>query len=404
MKILITNYHLRDLAGSELFTFNLAKELKKRGHQVFVFAPFLGAVAEKIRKYDILVTDDILSLKNESIDIVHAQHNVTAILARSVFLKTPMVYMSHGILPDLEQPPSVELNISRFIVVSEEIKEHLINRHKIKSEKIEIIRNFVDADRFKQEKSVGVKPKKLLVLSNHYVDKVKNVIETACKELGIDVFHIGLPENPVDNVEDYINEADIVVTLGRGALEAMACGRNVIIYDMHGGDGFVDEKNFFEIRKNNFSGRRFAKKYSVEDLKKEILKYDKSTAQKLRKIVLRENSKTIIVDNFEAHYRNVLGVGCFVEKKCIEKEGLIREFCIILDQVRDTEMYNCKKLGTLSSENEKLKKMVKSLDCEIREKEKVIQQKNIEIELIKSSKFWKLRNKYLKLKKYAKRK
>src|SRR3989339_2114984 len=98
MRILITNHHLDNYAGSELFALDLAKELKKRDNKIFIFSPLLGKVAKEFQEKDIIITDDIKVIKNEKFDVIHAQHNITAILARSVFPKVPMIFMVHGIL------------------------------------------------------------------------------------------------------------------------------------------------------------------------------------------------------------------------------------------------------------------------------------------------------------------
>ncbi len=430
MNILITNHHLHDFAGSELFTFNLAIELRKRGHHIFCFSPLLGNIADKIKENGITVIDNIRDIENKKIDIIHAQHNTTAILARSIFPNVPIVFTVHGILPELEQPPSIDLDIAKFAVISEEIKDYLINNYSIKKEKIRLIRNFVDFNRFKPTKIINKSPKNLLVLSNHYIDKTKNIIENACNEFNIKFEHIGLPENSVENVEDYINNVDIVVTLGRGAIEAMACERNVIVYDMHGGDGYIDEDNFFEIRKNNFSGRRFKKEYSVEDFKKEILKYNPLTAKKLREIVLKENSVKNIVDNLESIYKEVLKTGKQINSQ-IKRGELFLEIHFLeqlfarnnkekikqmnesnrLIEVRDNEINKLNQI--IQQKNLEIQKngqiadldqIIKQLNEENKKLNYVIQQKEQEIENMKKSKFWKLRNKYLKLKKYAKRK
>ena len=36
-------------------------------------------------------------------------------------------------------------------------------------------------------------------------------------------------------MEEILPRFDIVFSLGRGAIEAMACGRAVFVYDVHGG-------------------------------------------------------------------------------------------------------------------------------------------------------------------------
>ncbi|MCX5726457.1 MAG: glycosyltransferase [Candidatus Saganbacteria bacterium] len=301
MKILITTHHLKDYGGSELFTQDLAVALKDSGHEVFVFSPNLGLVAETIRKNGINITDNLRKFKNEKFDIIHAQHNETAISVRSVFKRTPMVFMVHGTIPKLEQPP-LNLRILKFIAISEGVKRHLTGEYSIPPEKIQIVRNFIDAKRFSCKKQVNDRSENLLVLSNRYTEKIRDVIEKACEDFKIKIAHVGLPENPAENVEDHINNADIVVTHGRGALESMACERNVIVYGIYGGDGFIDETNFYELRKNNFSGRRYRKEYTPDDLKSELKKYDPDVGMELRKLVIKENSKDDTLRKLEEIY------------------------------------------------------------------------------------------------------
>jgi len=81
------------------------------------------------------------------------------------------------------------------------------------------------------------------------------------------------------DVEQYINESDLVVSLGRGAYEAMACGRNVLVFDsMHymgmKGDGLLTQGNLEESKKCNCSGRSFGKKFTIQSLIDEMKKYD----------------------------------------------------------------------------------------------------------------------------------
>ncbi|MCX6766045.1 MAG: glycosyltransferase, partial [Candidatus Moranbacteria bacterium] len=181
---------------------------------------------------------------------------------------------------------------------------------------------------------------------------------------------------------------DIVVSLGRGAIEAMACGRNVIIYDIHGGDGLINEDNFFEIRKNNFSGRRFRINYNVNKFKEEILKYNPRIGEKLRKLVLRENSKNAILKKIEDIYRDALYYD-------IEKAVEIKNVCNYEKKLKELLEISKQKDQKISE----LYQIIRQKVQEIASSNQVIQKKDRDIKVMKSSKFWKLREKYLKLKK-----
>lgn len=304
MNILITNHHLINLAGSELYTKELALGLVKLGHRVFVYSPFLGLVSEQMRKKGIYVTDDLEKIKDTHLDIIHSQHNYLAIQARAYFPTTPIIFMSHGVIPRLEQPPLINIGIVKYIAVSEEVKHNLVLCG-IPKNQIIILRNWVDQSVYKNTKKAKTSPRKILIISNHYEADVKDKIEHVAKILNLKTTHVGLPENPVKNIKKAIDNSDIIVSLGRGAIEAIACGRNVIVYDIHGADGMVDEDNYFELRKNNFSGRRYAKTYNLKELKKEIEKYNPETPAKLIKYINEYHNKDKTIRTLELIYKEV---------------------------------------------------------------------------------------------------
>ena len=290
MKILITNHELIYPQGSELVVFDLAKELTNKRMKVIVYSPFCGEVAEKIRANGIEVVENLGRIRGIDFDIIHAQHNVTAIQARYFFPTTPMVFLSHGILPFLEQPPSIDINIQKYLAVSEEVKNNLTHCG-IDESKIVIFRNFADTERFTPKSEIYRKLKRILVISNSFYGEVEKVIKEACQKLELKLEVIGAQTKRVWNVEDYINNADIVITLGRGAIEAMACGRAVIVYGCSMGvvgDGIITEENVKEIEKNNFSGRRYKRKYTGEELAQELKKYNSAMGIVNRRIVLEK--------------------------------------------------------------------------------------------------------------------
>lgn len=289
MKLLLTIHHFRDYAGTERFIQHYAGWLKAHGHEVFIFSPYLGNIAAEVSKTGIKVSGDIKDFANIDFDIIHAQHNHTAILARAFFPTTPIIFMAHGVIPELEQPPSIDIGLSGYIAVSEEVKAHLVNTHQVPEKNISVVRNVVNTDRFKPQRPVNSKLKEILVLSNHYKAEVKAVIEKAAAELKANVVHVGMPDNPVSDVENYLNAADLVITLGRGVLEAMACERNILIYDQNGGDGMLTSENFVELRKKNFSGRTRAIKYDQASLVAELRKYSPDRGIKLRQKFLKEH-------------------------------------------------------------------------------------------------------------------
>ncbi|MBI5677702.1 MAG: hypothetical protein HZC52_04265, partial [Planctomycetes bacterium] len=80
MKILMINHTLDYYAGSETFTYTLAVELQREGHEIICFSPKLGPLAERIRKKGIEVTDDLSTIDTD-IDVIHAHHRHETLIA-----------------------------------------------------------------------------------------------------------------------------------------------------------------------------------------------------------------------------------------------------------------------------------------------------------------------------------
>lgn len=303
MYILFTTHGLGEYAGTERFAQNYCSWLRLQGHEVRLYAPYLGVVAEEMIADGFMVTDKLADWQDEKFDVIHSQHNTTAILARSLFPETPLVFMAHGVLPELEQPPSIDLGTGRFIAATEEIADNF-KSYGIPEERIDTLRNVVDLGRFEPGGLVNRKLEKVLVVSNHLTPQVEKIIAGACAELGVSWQHIGLPKNSVPDVENYINKADLVITLGRGVLEAIACERNVLVYDWNGGDGFVDMETFPIFRKNNFSGRTGRQNYTVAELVRELKKYDPDLGKQLRSKYIAEHDAEKVYPNFLKAYEH----------------------------------------------------------------------------------------------------
>ncbi len=273
LSVLLTNLHLDAFEGSETYTFTLAKGLRDLGHRVVVYSPILGRMAERIARLGVQVCDDLEAVRGQPPDVMHIQHNVLAVQARALLPRVPLVFHCHGVLPPPEQPPSIDLNIQHYLAVSEEVRDHL-RRAGVPPERIAILRNPVDTRRFRPGRPLRQRPRAALILSNRIDADTLSIIQKACRQHGIAVRLLGQKTTPVWDVERHLNRADIVFSLGRGVLEAMACGRAVYIYDYQGADGWITPESVAEIQRCNFSGRRYGRRLSEEALVEDLRRYD----------------------------------------------------------------------------------------------------------------------------------
>jgi glycosyltransferase involved in cell wall biosynthesis len=309
MKVLLVNHTLDVYAGSETFTYTLAVELERQGHRVVCFSPRLGPLAEHLLQKGIAVTDDLMTV-GEEIDVVHGQHRYESLLAHARFPDKPMILVCHGILPWQERPIKTGLNAFRYVAVSEEVERHVVDNHLVDACDVAVIRNGIDLHRFRCRRPIEARPRRALILSNNIPERQCDVIRGACRRLNIDLRIVGEVNLPVWNVEDYINEADLVFSLGRGALEAMACKRAVIVYGYNGGDGLIRPENFNAIREKNFSGRARRLEYTENTLASEIERYDSSIPERLFQLVERDHDIRTVARRYVELYESAASHAC----------------------------------------------------------------------------------------------
>lgn len=275
VSVLVANHSLCNYGGTESYSYSIIKELVERGIDVEYFTFHRGIISEKIEK-DFGI--NFMSKKNYS--FIFANHKTCV---EHLFVRGFTIQTCHGVFPILEQP---SFFADKHISISEEVKNHLF----IKGFKTQIIRNGIDTSRFYSKNNINENLK--IILSLCHGEKANELIAKACGELGISLITKSKYLNGVWNIEKLINDADLVIGLGRSVLEAMSCGRPVIVYDSRHymeqlADGYIFNC-IEESKENNFSGRSFNIKYNKEKLKDDIKKYNCSHGEFLS-FYIRQN-------------------------------------------------------------------------------------------------------------------
>ena len=286
----MTNFHLELPGGTETWIKTIGLELSKRGHDVTIFTFKKGEFAKRLERLGLYITDSFDSNKN--FDIALINHNsCLELIRRNRKNSYPLLFTSHGPNEELEKPVR---GADYYFAVSEEVQE----RCKSWGFEAEIMRNPIDCETFNIAEPINVKIRTILALSHH--KDVQKQIRKIGRKLKAKVILLGHKMGNISwEVQNEINSADLVVTLGRGCLESMACGRNVIVHGAYGADGYVDDESIGEFRKFNCSGRRYGKDFSkINDFVQEATKYDPKQGEKNRKYILENNDVKIIVEKY----------------------------------------------------------------------------------------------------------
>jgi hypothetical protein len=272
MNILVSNHTFGDIpGGSETYAYCIINELVKQGHRVGAFCTRpVGKMAKLVNKLGVPV-HRARPFKKEY-DLILASHTSTIKLLKRYGVKGFYVQTCHGIYPELEQPcPGMDA----YAAITQEVKDHLMK----KGYESTIIHNGVDCNLYKPASKIN--NKLTSVLSLCHSDDANNMVKIACRMTGVKYVEHNKYKNPVFNLHKTINEVDLVVTLGRGAYESLACGRSVVIFDKRAyvgsrslGDGIIQKNNIDDYIINNCSGRYSNKDFTAESLAIEFSKYN----------------------------------------------------------------------------------------------------------------------------------
>lgn len=290
LKVLLGCLNFSNLTGSELYVFELAKQLVNLGCDVSVCStignPLAGmAKSNGIKLYSLqeppsfklgdgkwlLKTQQgevvsqpntLYKVSNLEFDVIHLNHKpITEHLLR-LFPNTPVVCSIHSEIINLEEPV-ISPQIKKYIAIRPEIKEHIVNNFKITPDLVEVIYNPIDSKRFKVTNSVEKRDKKriLFVGTIDYLRKqtIIDLIETTKEnneELwlvgklnGVELAELNMGPHvnyfpPSQNVDKYINQCDETagILLGRTTIEGWMCGKKGWIYDVDNYGNILSKK------------------------------------------------------------------------------------------------------------------------------------------------------------------
>lgn len=275
MNILVANNHLKRTGGTENYTYALVIELIRKGHSVEYFTFKKGFVSKKIE------AAGVKFMSRKKYDLIIANHKTTI---QFLYKKGFIIQTCHGTLPKLEQPSKYA---DVYVCVTKEVQDHL----KLMGIDAQLIRNGIDCSRFMPRTQPANRLNTVLSLCQS--EEANELIEQVCAEMGVRYLKADKKQDNVWHLEDLINEADLVVGIGRSVYDTMACGRTVVSFDKRKysaalGDGYLNESNLELSLEHNCSGRGTGKTIDAAQLKKEFKKYNPSDGIYMRAYALKE--------------------------------------------------------------------------------------------------------------------
>lgn len=310
VSVLFTNNTLGPRAGSELYVRDVALALQRRGHRPMAFSLVLGPVADEMRAATIPVVHDVTRIGDVP-DVIHGHHHVETLIAALAFPDAPIVNFCHGWVP-WEEMPLRHPAVRRYVAVDEVCVDRLVREEGISADRIDLVLNFVDLDRFRPRPALPEVPRQALVLSNSArQDGYAGVIAAACQASGITVDIVGQAAgNSTGAPEALLAGYDLVFAKGRTALEALAVGCATIVSDSAGAGPLVVPGNYERLRRRNFGIRELQHAHDEEWYRQQIAAYSRSAADEVSRRVRAEAGIEPAIDQLLAIYRAAMAEPC----------------------------------------------------------------------------------------------
>lgn len=223
-------------------------------------------------------------------DIIIVQHSSVAKWCYDALRGVPMIFHHHGGPLSPDHCPR-HIPWAGILSINHQCTQQM-RRERITDE-ITLMRDVVDRTLYTSREPIRTSHPRVLFLSNYKRWRNYQRIADACERMGLPLQCVGSPYGHSENVSENMQQADLVVTWGRGVLEAAACGRPVISYDLELGDGYLTPSRFLDSRERNFSGYECRYTMGVTELCDALAQYNPADGTALAEIVATDHDVVV---------------------------------------------------------------------------------------------------------------
>ncbi len=250
MRIVLSSENFDGFGGTETYTLTVAQQLDALGHDVAIYAPNRGAIAEFAHEEGVRVLG--IDALPPACDLVVSGDAATCHELAPRYRDAVRLFVAHSCDHALQSPPQLAGRCNAVIVLNDRVRRAIEARgwHA----PIVRLRQPIDTARFRNIGPPRPLARRALVLSNYVRGPRAELIESACRANAIGLSWVGTTTSTTATPEHAIANADLVIALGRSVLEGMAAGRAVYIYGVVGGDGWVTPDRYPAMEADGFAG------------------------------------------------------------------------------------------------------------------------------------------------------
>jgi glycosyltransferase involved in cell wall biosynthesis len=289
IKVLLSSLFFKTFTGSEMYVYELARELKNLNCDVTVLSDIDGPLSKLANQQGIKTLpfsnppgykigdgkwgfntpqgviasqpNVLYKMSDVNFDIIHVQHNPISKQVCDMYPNIPKIATIHSEVIELENP-HIDDTIKKYICIRPEIQKHVVTNFNVIESNTEVIYNPIDTKRFN---NVNTKTHQyiLFVGSLDYLREktIRDLVEYS-KSVGKELWLVGenksnflteLLINPhvkhfpaTNKVEEYVKNCSETagILLGRTTIEGWMCGKPGWIYNVDVYGNIVEKKKY----------------------------------------------------------------------------------------------------------------------------------------------------------------
>jgi hypothetical protein len=282
VRFVLANRLLTHAGGTETHLVTIGEQLLRLGHEVVLFSPELGPFAEHARRRGLGVAG--LDELPPECDVVFAQDAFVIHELAERYPAAFTVFRVCGDVFDFQSPPQLDGLVDLVVVLSDRYAR--LARACAIAPRLLRLRIPVSDDRLVPTGPIRARPRRAVVLGN-YPDRI-DVVREVWERRGIHVTQVGGERQRYD-LAAALGGADIVIAKSRAALDAMACGRAVYVYDTFGGDGWVTPETYAALEADHFAGLATDRVIGAVELDEDLGDYRREMGVANRDLVIQHH-------------------------------------------------------------------------------------------------------------------
>jgi hypothetical protein len=284
----MTNNALHVRAGSESYLETVSSELRRLGHEVSFYSPTCGDTATRLRHNGFDVFEAVQDLPR-GFDVIHGQHVNAVGMVRTRLPSVPLVFATHSWFISALEDPVPELGAAAYVAFNEITRRRLEAHVATKGSPIHRLTQPVEISHADGARvPIAAIPQRAVAVSRR-MSLLPPRLAKICADQGLEFDWIGGPGRDSADARQEMFASDIVVAIGRTALEAMAAGRAVLVADETTTGGWLSSPTYPMLEADGFTGR-LGEVGAAADLQAILGQYTQSLGTTARTLAVQHHS------------------------------------------------------------------------------------------------------------------